>query len=145
MTEPAIDTGEILEALNDKADRDLHNTQPVVGDYVVEWQTPTSSNNYTWYRLYKSGWVEQGGYTTGNASYGKKTINLPIEMADVYYHTSCTIRWGSESSWYTGTGGVSACGLTDIAGPVADVTTTSFSIQTFSNHVWEVKGMSAQS
>lgn len=30
-------------------------------DYVTEWQTPTAENNYTWYRKYKSGWVEQGG------------------------------------------------------------------------------------
>ena len=30
-------------------------------DYVIETQLPTSSNNYTWYRKYKSGWVEMGG------------------------------------------------------------------------------------
>ena len=30
-------------------------------DYVVESQLPTAQNNYTWYRKYKSGWVEQGG------------------------------------------------------------------------------------
>jgi hypothetical protein len=30
-------------------------------DYVVDFQAPTSANNYTWYRKYKSGWVEQGG------------------------------------------------------------------------------------
>ena len=30
-------------------------------DYVVETQLPTAENNYTWYRKYKSGWVEQGG------------------------------------------------------------------------------------
>lgn len=32
-------------------------------DYVVASQTPTAENNYTWYRKYKSGWVEQGGVT----------------------------------------------------------------------------------
>ena len=26
-------------------------------DYVVEWQTPTAENNYTWYRKYASGWI----------------------------------------------------------------------------------------
>lgn len=30
-------------------------------DYVIESQLPTAANNYTWYRKYKSGWVEQGG------------------------------------------------------------------------------------
>ncbi len=37
-------------------------------DYVTEWQTPTAENNYTWYRKYKSGWVEQGGYVAGTGS-----------------------------------------------------------------------------
>lgn len=50
-------------------------------DYVVEWQAPTSSNNYKWYRKYKSGWVEQGQYiNTANT-----TITFPIEMANTDY------------------------------------------------------------
>ena len=31
------------------------------GHEVIDFQEPTSANNYTWYRKYKSGWVEQGG------------------------------------------------------------------------------------
>ena len=34
------------------------------GDYVIETQLPTEENNYSWYRLYKSGWVEQGNLET---------------------------------------------------------------------------------
>ncbi|MBP9999681.1 MAG: hypothetical protein KBT14_03260, partial [Proteobacteria bacterium] len=41
-------------------------------DYVVESQTPTAENNYTWYRKYKSGWVEQGGGSSRNIKYHKK-------------------------------------------------------------------------
>lgn len=44
-------------------------------DYVIESQAPIAENNYTWYRKYKSGWVEQGGYCTGNTS-----CTLPISM-----------------------------------------------------------------
>lgn len=36
-------------------------------DYVVAWQMPTSDNNYTWYRKYKSGWLEQGGKLSGRS------------------------------------------------------------------------------
>ncbi len=36
-------------------------------DYVVAWQMPTSNNNYTWYRKYKSGWLEQGGKLSGRS------------------------------------------------------------------------------
>lgn len=42
-------------------------------DYVTEWQTPTAENNYTWYRKYKSGWVEQGGYLPKST-----TVNVVI-------------------------------------------------------------------
>ncbi|MBQ9540297.1 MAG: hypothetical protein IJU89_02630 [Alphaproteobacteria bacterium] len=52
-------------------------------DFVVDSQTPTAENNYTWFRKYKSGWVEQGGYAA-NTTNGT-TINLPIEMANKYY------------------------------------------------------------
>lgn len=59
-------------------------------DYVVEWQTPTAENNYTWYRKYASGWVEQGGVWTGSKSCGVgqeagATVNLPVEMQDTNY------------------------------------------------------------
>ena len=64
-------------------------------DYVVESQEPTSGNGYTWYRLYKSGWVEQGGILqkhsipAGNG--GEQTLTLPIEMADTNY----TVTFGA--------------------------------------------------
>ena len=60
------------------ADRDLMNTTDNV-DIVIESQLPTADNGYTWYRKYKSGWVEQGGY----AKHG--TVTLPIEMIDAHY------------------------------------------------------------
>ena len=80
----AINTGMILEALNDKVDRDCRNVDTTSGaDSVIEWQAPTAENNYTWYRLYKSGWVEQGGVASVT-DYGG-SVTLPIEMSDTYY------------------------------------------------------------
>ena len=51
-------------------------------DYVVESQEPTEANGYTWYRLYKSGWVEQGGSVpvSGNKAQLTGVIELPIQM-----------------------------------------------------------------
>lgn len=66
-------------------------------DYVVEFQAPTAENDYTWYRKYKSGWVEQGGIlraqtvTAGYAS--SQTLTLPITMAD----TNFTVTFGDVS------------------------------------------------
>lgn len=50
--------------------------------HVVKVQEPTADNNYTWYRLYNDGWVEQGGCLL-NASTGSHQISVPIEMNDV--------------------------------------------------------------
>lgn len=76
----------------------LHDFKDGVHDYVVESQLPNASNNYTWYRKYKSGWVEQGGDFIG----GGITIVLPVTMANAQYtatttHTTSTsvneIQW----------------------------------------------------
>ena len=58
-------------------------------DYVIASQAPTADNNYTWYRKYKSGWVEQGGHEIGSLS-GEKVINLPITMAHKRYQFMAT-------------------------------------------------------
>lgn len=55
-------------------------------DVVVKTQLPTADNNYTWYRLYKSGWVEQGGHNDGENNQGTNTF--AIEMADLNYSIS---------------------------------------------------------
>lgn len=83
--------GVATKALNAKADIDLGNL-PANFDYVVESQVPTADNGYTWFRKYKSGWVEQGGITTfakHNANTSKEnTVSLPVEMADTQYYVS---------------------------------------------------------
>lgn len=56
-------------------------------DYVVAFQAPTAANGYTWYRKYKSGWVEQGGtrqITITNDS-GASIVQLPIPMQNTNY------------------------------------------------------------
>ena len=59
-------------------------------DYVIESQSPTADNNYTWYRKYKSGWVEQGGIWTGSITKdcGQEmsfNIQIPVQMSDTNY------------------------------------------------------------
>ena len=139
----AIDTGMILEALNDKTDRNCRNIDTTSGaDVVIEYQLPTAQNNHRWYRLYKSGWIEQGGYIEpGTGVYEKTTVYLLKEMSDIYYHSSCTIRWGNQEVWYSTSDPAAGQAVTDIAGPIADITTTSFSIQAFSAQSWKVEGM----
>ena len=99
-----INVGAITEALNNKVDLPTPSTPQDAVDYVVEKQDPTSANGYTWYKKYKSGWVEQGGEITatsvadGTGSSGNNSINLPVTMADTHYHIKLQTQVGS-SGW----------------------------------------------
>lgn len=73
-----INIGAISEALNNKVDLPSPTVPQDAVDYVVEKQDPTSANG-TWYRKYKSGWVEQGGTVT-TASGAATPVTLPIPM-----------------------------------------------------------------
>ena len=87
-----ITPGQILEALNNKADRDLMNVA-TGADVVIDYQIPNANNNYTWYRKYASGWVEQGGITTISFNANSDSTAqpaLPIRMSDTNYFTEVT-------------------------------------------------------
>ena len=62
------------------AKTDLSNISSNI-DYVVESQEPTEANGYTWYRKYKSGWVEQGGYVSASGD-SEVSTTYPIELQD---------------------------------------------------------------
>lgn len=68
-------------------DIDLLNTKTTgISDYVIESQAPSAANNYTWYRKYKSGWVEQGGQIApSNPTNTNTVITLPVEMTNTNY------------------------------------------------------------
>ena len=105
-----------------------------VHDYVIESQTPTAENKYTWYRKYKSGWVEQGGLILQASPTGNITLKLPIEMSNVKYSAFVTLM-----SDDTNGSPVSA------AVSIWNKTTTSFSIrqQATADKNWAVFGMGA--
>ena len=99
-------------------------------DYVIAWQTPTAENNYTWYRKYKSGWVEQGGEITTNIN----TVILPVAMANNHYVLIRTQVGSGLQSYYPAW----------VAG-YNEKTTTSFTFSNISvNNIWYACGMSAQ-
>lgn len=81
-----INFGAITEALNDKADRDLNNTQPVA-DYVVERYDDGAGN---WYEVWKSGRLRQGGRTYTTTSVDNGTISLLKAFSDTNYTIQTT-------------------------------------------------------
>lgn len=112
-------------------------------DYVVSTQLPTAENNRTWYRLYKSGWVEQGGFVSATSSSRNVTITLPIEMADNTYNCQKTNLGGADKgegfgwSWFAFQSSTESNTSTQIVVSVA--------ASSFVNGVnWQVSGMSKQ-
>lgn len=108
-------------------------------DFVIARKTPTAQDP-TWYRLYKSGWIEQGGYYanqyTGTSS-GTPSISLIKTMRDTNYYISRTPRWTesqtSDNLWYMG---------------YQTKTVNSFSVKVYGlsyliGFEWEVKGYAA--
>jgi len=63
-------------------------------DYVIDFKVPTSSS-CSWYRRYKSGWVEQGGMFTNSARL--TTVTFLIPMADTNYTALSNLQYGSDS------------------------------------------------
>lgn len=137
-------TGQILEALNDKTDRDMHNVDTGVGaDAVIAYQPPNPNDEYKWYRKYASGWVEEGGITIINSAsvsgntYSTANVVFPIAL-------SCVCCWHVQAKHDRFNAGFS----TDLRGNAAtgsEIYQVNDASSSFANPyvVWEVKGMSA--
>lgn len=134
------DTSYIDGLLATKANTDLGNI-PTNYDYIVESQEPTAENGYTWYRKYKSGWVEQGGIKLQNTD-SKQDLSLPIEMNGATYSVLTSVMDDNLSGFV-------------FCVKVTDKTTTGFKTTVWGsyqqgiatsgyNFVWQVSGMSAQ-
>ena len=122
--------------LDNKADTDLGNI-PANYDYVVESQFSTADNDngYTWYRKYKSGWVEQGGAVPVTSPYGLKTVVFPVAMSSTNFTVSFSVQQTSDNT----------ANITYRQGSFWNLTTTSFDCyddDLIAKH-WQVSGMSA--
>lgn len=139
-----IDFGQLSEALNGKSDRDLRNVDTTAkADAVIDFQLPTAENGYTWYRKYKSGWVEQGGYIDGNyshtfsgtymSSYVATTITLPVEIDN----TNVNIYCNSTVAQVVASGNLSSSTALEIKLSSVNFTASGVNVS------WQVSGMAA--
>lgn len=136
-----INVGAISEALNNKVDLPTPNTPQDAVDYVVEMQKPTSANGYTWYRKYKSGWVEQGGCFSSTVTNSFNTITLPVAMRDTNYVAFS----GNLTSYEAGIGSSHAYVMEKVAS-INNLTTTTigvFSQNIGRDFIWQVSGYAA--
>ena len=138
---------EFTGALSGKLNTDLSNasraTQAAINsmmpanmDYVVDSYFDEEGN---WYRVYKSGWVEQGGHWQPTVTNTYKTITLLKEMANSSYYVNImqadpTNTGSAEAQYYSSV-------------KIYNPTNTSFKAATGLNELplyrWEVKGQGA--
>ena len=105
---------------------------------VIEFQVPTASNGYTWYRKYADGWVEQGGIVFPTTTTPTRvSITLPVIMSSNVYSVQVTggdnVADAGVFFYYTNT-------TTTGFEILHSHTTPSYTI----GDSWQVSGMSAQ-
>ena len=113
------------------------NNKVNIGHEVIEFQAPTADNNYTWYRKYADGWVEQGGIYDSSFT-GTRQFTFPVEMADTKYTlttgTGCPDVNGMHGKDY-----ITSKTTTDFSFTSVSLA-GSFTVSLFS---WQVSGMAA--
>lgn len=137
----AVESGEIGEndlsftPYEEPAKPDLSNTTDNV-DFVIESQLPTEDNGHTWYRLYKSGWIEQGGSALGE---GLRTVTFPIPMADTIYNVMAVAN-RSNADAITGVSFTTKT-TTSVNFAVSNINSSAYTWNSSNGIRWEVKGM----
>lgn len=128
LTDINSDVGELRTLIN------TLNNILTNSDYVVEYKLATSSSP-SWYRVYKSGWVEQGGqFTKTGGQYASQVIKLPKSMANVYYYADC--------NWAT-SGGDTTVNFSIQARETSQVTFRAQWASSGNNCIWYVCGQGA--
>lgn len=127
INQTEVDVGAITERLNGKQDVLGNNV-----DYVVE----TFRDGANWYRIYKSGWVEQGGNipfaATGSWAAGNITFLKP--MADTNYYLNGRGNWSDRQSCDLGVNSKTTTGCN---------VTVAINTLTTENGAWYVCGQGA--
>jgi len=80
LSDSSVDLRVMVQLANGYLDDAVETCRTVKEHSVIEFQMPTSTNSYTWYRKYSDGWCEQGGICATTTS-----LIYPVTMADTNY------------------------------------------------------------
>lgn len=120
---------------------ELFNEKVDVGHQVIAFQAPAAENNYTWYRKYADGWVEQGGQhvpgTSSDIDHTSNQITLPVTMADTHYSILTSQVANTGGTYYEHESLARRTSTTTISVCMYGQVTSSTTIQ------WQVSGMAA--
>ena len=110
-----------------------------ITDHSHDYSNANTLTNHQWYRIYKSGWIEQGGEVPydGTASTSKKVmeISLPVVMSNTNYYVNAIFNGFNKLESYN-------CSLDDCTTnsiTIMNNTYTSNNFYCFGCR-WEVKG-----
>jgi len=118
----------------------LFGTTQSQTDFVVE----TKTNNNEWYRIYKNGWVEQGGYIShSNASMFMGDVTLPKIMLNGNYTITISIHATTASNGTTPMvdTGITLYDVTNIGFKYGGMGTTTTSTMYNIRVYWRVEGI----
>ena len=128
------------ELFNGKAD--VSSLIAETAHVVTHFQAPTAANNYTWYRKYKDGWIEQGGILTTTTPDTTYNVVLPHNMENTNYSIQLVSTTGNNNaniiSVYTGT-------PISVSGFSFRLSNKQSNASTPTHTYWEVKGMALNS
>lgn len=135
---------------------------PVMGDYVIYWDSADSTDHshakpgvttptdHGWYRVYKSGWCEQGGRqnNTSAPDGAFDTVYLHIPMKDKNYSFSGCFDIDHADTNSRVVLGIRRCRYSENDTPEKVIVATTYSIDDVSGATghywdWEVKGWAA--
>ena len=92
----------------------------------------------SWYRKYSDGWIEQGGYATGEYTLGYIDVTFPIPFTNKPVQINV---WGDlTDDWFTATT-TQTSGMNSTAfGAIGVTTTTKFRLSKYGDHHWYACG-----
>ena len=132
----------LLEALNNKLDTNLSNL-PITSDVIIEYKAPTT-DDMSWYRVYKSGLIDQGGLADNGSAASNWELNITLykPLKNTAYSVLTTMYDGDPGNDNKVLGSFN----------IYDKTTTGFKLTYAGNDntqdtvryaFWEVKGVGA--
>ena len=155
-----VNAGKILGVGDDGSVVPVDN--PVMGDYVIYWDSADTTDHshakpgvatptdHGWYRVYKSGWCEQGGRqnNTSAPSGAFDTVYLHIPMKDKNYSFNGCFDIDHSDTNSTVVLGIRRCRYSENDTPEKAIVATTFNIDDVSGATghyfdWEVKGWAA--
>lgn len=143
--------GKVLQALDGKAEKDLSNvnyltlkdviTQAVRETPSMEYLLESDSTEMSWYRLWNTGLLEQGGFVYGNGLYNYTDVTFMRNFLDTNYSLVVSADNLNDKTIFSNDDVLPTVSyLADVCGVFTNKTVSGFTISSKSRHSWYARG-----